>query len=99
MTEAISPDQIAEAKEEYLPPVVLKAFNETIAKNWSGSRSKFTQDEIIEVIMAKMLITRKEVFDRKLLCVEEVFRAKGWKVEYDKPAYCETYSATFEFSK
>lgn len=99
MSEAISPDQIAEAKEEYLPPVVLYAFNETIAKHWNNNRSKFTQDEIIEVIMAKMLIKRSDVFSRKYLDVEDVFRAKGWKVKYDKPGYNESYSASFEFSK
>jgi len=99
MTEPISPDEVVAAKEEYLPPVVMKAWNETIAKHWDGSRAKFKQDEIVEVIMGKMLITRGDVFDRKYLTVTDIYKSKGWKVEYDKPAYCETYDATYEFSK
>lgn len=30
---------------------------------------------------------------------EDLYRKQGWKVVYDKPAYCETYKAYFVLSK
>jgi hypothetical protein len=32
-----------------------------------------------------------------LLDIEDTYREAGWKVEYDKPAYCENYPANFTF--
>jgi hypothetical protein len=44
-------------------------------------------------------VERAVVFDKGWLDVESIFRAEGWKVKYDKPAYCETYKAFFVFSR
>ena len=41
----------------------------------------------------------EKVFKNKWLDVEEVYRKAGWKVEYDKPGYCEDYEAYFVFEK
>lgn len=37
------------------------------------------------------------MLDREHLDVEDVYRAAGWEVTYDKPGYNETYDATFTF--
>jgi hypothetical protein len=37
------------------------------------------------------------IFEKGLLDVETVYERAGWKVTYDKPAYNETYPATFRF--
>jgi hypothetical protein len=42
---------------------------------------------------------REEIFEKKQFDIEPVFRSVGWKVTYDKPAYNETYPATFTFTK
>lgn len=47
----------------------------------------------------RLAISTDEVYRRRLLDVEELYRASGWKVEYDKPAYCEDFEAYFKFSK
>ena len=44
-------------------------------------------------------ITSQDVLDKDYLNIEEVFRAVGWVVIYDKPAYNESYEPTFEFRK
>ena len=99
----ISPKEAFEAYA-HLPDKVTKTWNALIVKNRSGRGSVVKQDDAVEALRAAMsedhqdLIPRQRVFDEGWLEIEEVFRAAGWKVEYDKPAYCETYPATFTFT-
>lgn len=98
MTEPIRPEEVVKAKKESLPNEVIHVFNEAIAEVWNGTYSKVSQDAMADRIADRLGIDREAVFEKHYLDVEEVFRAAGWKVVYDKPAYCETYPATFEFT-
>ncbi|MBI3633338.1 MAG: hypothetical protein HY226_03550 [Candidatus Vogelbacteria bacterium] len=96
----IKPGEITKAKKVSFPAAVLRAFNELIVKHMSGKSASFRQDEVIELIMAKMHLEgneRNKIFDNNWLDVEAVYRAEGWIVEYDKPGFNETYPATFTF--
>lgn len=93
----ISPDNIVEAKLKTIPDQVIQAFNEMIARKWNGSSSTIKQDDVITEIQKNFACGRHEIFDNKWLDVEDIYRAEGWIVEYDKPAYNESYPATFEF--
>lgn len=42
-------------------------------------------------------ITEEDLFKNHWLDVEDIYREVGWKVEYDKPGYNESYPATFKF--
>ena len=103
-TEKIKPinlkDVVAKKKAQ-LPPEVLDAFNELIAEHFDGTSSSFEQKEVVSRIRKKFggKYTSQQLFDRNWLDVEPIYRKEGWKVEYDKPAYCESYEATFEFTK
>ena len=39
----------------------------------------------------------KMLYEKHYLDVEDAYRKRGWIVDYDKPAYNETYDAFFEF--
>jgi hypothetical protein len=39
-----------------------------------------------------------DIYDNHWLDVEEIFEKNGWSVSYDKPGYCESYDASFEFT-
>jgi hypothetical protein len=100
---------LASAKKELLPDFVIEAFNEMIASRYLNGSAKFKQDEVMEIILQRgndikdlqgdPHIKRHNIFDNHWLDVEEVYRQEGWKVEYDKPAYCETFDAYFVFRK
>jgi hypothetical protein len=81
------------------PDVVIEVFNEFIVKNMQGRRSKVYQNEVIQLIIDKTegLFGRQEIFAEKWLDVEDHFRNFGWKVTYDKPAYCESGEPYFIF--
>jgi len=95
----ISPDNIVELKLNTIPDVVIESFNVMIPRKWNGYSSTITQDEIIDEIQKKSNYSRSEIFKNKWLDVEDIYRAEGWVVIYDKPGYNETYPATFEFKK
>tara|TARA_R110000851_G_scaffold16580_1_gene53902 strand:- start:4 stop:300 length:297 start_codon:yes stop_codon:yes gene_type:complete len=98
MTQPIKPEEV-KATTAHIPDYVIKSFNELIGENWNGSSAKFTQDEVIERVVSKHDISSDEIFMKGYLNVEPAYRELGWKVFYDKPTYCETYKATFKFSK
>jgi len=82
-----------------LPDEVIQIFNDMIQENWKGASATLLQNDLVAKIASVLDVPRQEVFDRGWLDVEGTFRKVGWKVSYDKPAYCETYKAYFMFEK
>jgi hypothetical protein len=70
-----------------------------IVEDWNGSSATVMQPEAAKRIAKALGITTSEAFKRGLLDVEDAYRKAGWKVEYDKPGYNETYEASFKFRK
>ena len=101
MSGPIKPSEVVSLKERVTPEQVFEAFNETIAKHWTGHSSRFGQDEIIAAIESKMVEQniRRRIFDEHWMDVEPIYRAAGWDVEYNKPGYNESYEANWTFEK
>lgn len=97
----ITPKQVDKEKSSQFPDFVIESFNHLIAKNWDGDCSVIEQDEVITLILARAPggIDRASVFDNHWLDVERFYEKAGWNVEYDKPAYSESYKAHFIFRK
>jgi beta-lactam-binding protein with PASTA domain len=94
----ISPNEISEKKKQSFPDAVLEAFNEIIAQNYSNGQSIVKQEDVVK-LMVKKGVKRADIFGMHYLDIEPVYEAQGWKVEYDKPGYNETYDANFTFKK
>ena len=101
MIEPIKPNEAAALKKTVFPDFVIQAFNNMIVKNLNGKYSTILQKDIISEIkrVSKIKLTNDQIFDNHYLDVEDMYRDAGWKVEYDKPAYCETYEPIFIFTK
>lgn len=102
----IRPSQVAKKKNETLPDAVIQAFNEMIVKYCNNGHASFQQKEVLSLILLKWntenpksKITAQEVFNNKWLDVEDIYRKAGWTVEYDSPAYCESYEPSYKFTK
>lgn len=95
----ISPSDVKEGVN--IPHWVIEGANECIQANYHQKISHFTQDKLIEYIMkyAPAGTTRQSLFTNHWLDIEPLYREVGWKVEYDKPAYCENYPANFTFTE
>lgn len=98
MVTAISPSDIAVQKGENFPDFVLDEWNKMIAKNFTAGRAHVSQEDMISALLPHTQHgNRQEVFANHWLDVEEVYRAQGWVVDYAKPAYNESYPASFTF--
>ena len=99
MKEPIRPEDVAAAKMTDLPEEVIDVFNELIVATWDGRSATVMQDEAAEEIATRLGVSRQEVFDRRLLDVEPIYRAFGWGVCYDKPGFNESYAPRFIFGR
>jgi hypothetical protein len=93
----IRPDEVVGAKEGAIPDIVFKVVNALIAEKFSSGHAVIRQSDIVARLRDEGLTT-PVIFDRNYLDIEDVYRGAGWVVVYDKPAYNETYEATFTFT-
>jgi hypothetical protein len=94
----ITPIEVVSLKETLIPNEVFDAFNELIAKKWNGRSATIKQNEVVKLITGKMQLQDDSIlYDNHWLDIETVYREAGWVVSYDKPAYNESYEATFKF--
>jgi len=94
----ITPKEAAEQKVASIPEAVIEAFNELIAKEFRAGTATVLQGDVVQLASSKMGVSPAN-FDYDDLNVEPMYRKAGWKVEYDKPGFNETYPATFKFTK
>lgn len=96
MIKPISPDEVKEGVA--FPSVVIESFNRILQEKTVNGEARFTQDEVIALMVGRGL-ERSRIFSEGLLNVEDIYRATGWEVYYDKPGYNESYPAYFIFRK
>ncbi len=96
----ITPAQARKSKVSNIPAVVIKAVNNLIAANLgNGKYAIILQKDIIkEIRRLDPEMTPTQLYENKWLNFEPIFEKNGWKVDYDKPGYCETYEANFKFT-
>lgn len=97
MIEPIKPSDIPHAKARAIPEAVIQVVNDILARKFTNGRATIKQCEIVNELVANHGMTRNYIYENGCLNFEEIYRAQGWKVKYDKPAYCENYDAYFEF--
>lgn len=101
MVKPLAPADVVNAQVAGFPDFVIQTWNAAIAKNWDGTQSRILHDDIIYELIAlsPTLINRGDVFARHWLDIEDVYRAEGWVVEYNNPAYNEDYPSYVVFKK
>jgi hypothetical protein len=99
MVEPISPNEV----KKIIPDFVIEAVNHLIKEKWNGVNATVLQDEILDIIASDDIDddkpSKREIFEKNWLDFEDLYREKGWIVEYDKPGYNEFYKAKFIFKK
>lgn len=91
----IRPENVVFEKERSTPNEVFEAFNELIVQEWDGICANILQDTVVSVIIEKFNkagflnkdgepINRKEIFERRWLEIEDIYRKAGWRVEHDE---------------
>lgn len=101
----ISPQEALDLKISAIPDEIVEAVNQMLSEKMTTyGRVVLLQKDICD--RARQLfaqrgqaVTSSEIYDKKWMDFEPLFRDAGWKVEYDKPAYCESYEPNFTFSR
>lgn len=98
MTKPLTPSEAKKRLGEAIPEGVIEAVNELLLKELRSDSLYATLliGEVCTAIRAKMQVTKIPDF---WLDFEPVFRRAGWKVEYDRPGYNESYEGNWKFSK
>ena len=100
------PDEALAHKDNLIPSFVIEAVNTLLAQRFNGSNyCTIKQDEVIDLAMkigsdAGTMPPgsgRFSFFDNRWLDFEPLYEKSGWKIEYDKPGFNESYSAFWRF--
>ena len=95
----ITPEEVRAMRIDFIPSVIFETINTMICEKFDGKSATLKQEDILlRVCNESSGLTRQEIFNKHYLDIESFYREQGWKVEYDKPGYNETYPATFTFS-
>ena len=96
----IKPNEVQDEKNAKIPDAVIACVNEMIVENWHEHKARIGQDALLKRVLSRDAdITKEEIFANHWFDFEPLFRKVGWDVVYDKPAYNESYEASFTFSK
>lgn len=95
----ISPDEVVIQKEKEFPDVVIEVVNRLLKEKWDGNQAILMQADIVGGILGNSEYAKNEIFEKRLLDFEDIYRKQGWKVTYDRPAYCESYDPYFLFER
>jgi hypothetical protein len=95
---AFSPQDVLNAKTGVIPAEVIETINQLLAERFDGNPCYIKQDEVVERASSSMKdVSRNDFFDKGWLNFESLYEKQGWRVDYDKPAYNENYSAFWRF--
>jgi len=102
----IEPDEVAANQINVLPDFVIAALNELLTIKYDGHSAYFLQKELIDLIVKKMgplpgseVTARHNVYESNWLNFIPLYEAFGWKVDYDRPGFSETYDANYTFRR
>lgn len=100
-----------ELKMNRIPPQVYSIIDDMIVEHLSKRELDstimyvtLTQKDIVRKIVLYWIptddypcVTENDIFNNHWLDIEDKYALDGWKVIYDKPAYNESYEASFKF--
>ncbi|HUS50730.1 MAG TPA: hypothetical protein VMZ91_11240 [Candidatus Paceibacterota bacterium] len=97
--EPIKPKDIMDNLSDVIHPAIITAVNEILKEQYRGNSATIKQKDIISRALTLCPeITQNEIFDKKWMDFEHIFKKAGWDVKYDGPGYRESYDAYFVFS-
>jgi hypothetical protein len=80
---AIKKEEVKKIKKIDLDPVMVKAANNLVVKNYNGDIARFNQQELIdEYHSIGGALSKDELLEKKQLDIESAFIDNGWEVDF-----------------
>lgn len=101
----IRPDDVVACRQATIPDFVIEAFNTCIAAAYANGAAVVRLGDVVAAILRSMpsddspAMDRARIFRERWLDVEDLYRAQGWTVTFDKPGYNEIYPTSFTFKR
>jgi hypothetical protein len=92
----MSPAEVTQYQLENFPAEVIDTVNMLIAESFLNGRAVVQQEDLVRILKEKGL-DGGEIYKKGWLNIEEMYRASGWKVTYEKPGFNETGRSYFVF--
>jgi hypothetical protein len=96
--EPIKPKDILDNLEDVIHPAVVQAVNELLKEQFRGGSCTIKQKDIESRAKKISGVTSTEIYDKKWMDFEPIFRKAGWKVSYNSPDRDEDFDSYFSFS-
>ena len=80
-----------------VPDIVIEHVNWMISQKMRGNSATIYQKDIVAELVS-VGIPKEKIYENNWLDIEDLYRSRGWKVEYDKPGYNESGEAYFRFT-
>lgn len=97
MSGPITPEEAVAAYINNIPEDFINVVNDLISKAVNPNN----QHQYFSITLKEIKTAYKAMYgiepDQKWLDFEPIYRKVGWKVEFDKPAYNESYDAFYRF--
>lgn len=99
-----SPSEALASKVNTIPSEIIEAVNVLLSEKFSGNHTVTIFQREILTLAKSFMVKRMRVYvnddiiKRNWILIEPLFEKEGWKVEYDSPAYCESYEPFFKFT-
>jgi hypothetical protein len=84
---ALSPKDIMGDLPNIIPPVVIEAVNNLLKKGFRGIQTTIKIKDLATEVKNLGGPSKDKLFKDKSLDFEDIFRKKGWHVEYEQPSY------------
>ena len=85
MAKVYSPEDVLKKRVETIPDYVIDAFNDLLTENYHEDETIIEQEDVICKILEYSTddeLTRKTIFKKHYLDIENLYRNNGWEVEY-----------------
>jgi hypothetical protein len=98
----INPIEVKKQQLANIDDEMIQAVNELLIEKFSSGSCTILQKDVIERYfklknLENTQANRDELYKRKQLDFEPLYKKEGWKVSYDRPGYNESYEPSFEF--
>lgn len=101
----ISPEDIIELRLDEIPDEMIETVNKLIVQNWGVGKARVLQKDIEDAFLIlynskyNKEMASREMYDKRWMDIEDIYRKKGWKVNFFKPDYTESFDSYFVFEK
>lgn len=95
-----TPDEVANQALDLIPDFVIEVVNNLLVNKYRAGRATIYQLDVVDQLRATHKgLTKEDIYTRRYLDFEPIFRKHGWSVVFNKPGWDEDFEPHWIFTK